>query len=65
LIFLPLLKKQKKIQGKQFSFKRQIFFWVLVNVFFLLTWIGARPVERPFELIGQFLTIIYFILYLF
>nr|YP_009409436.1 cytochrome b [Anaphothrips obscurus]ASJ63900.1 cytochrome b [Anaphothrips obscurus] len=65
LIFLPLLKKQKKIQGKQFSFKSQIFFWVLVNVFFLLTWIGARPVESPFELIGQFLTMIYFILYLF
>lgn len=65
LIFLPLLKRENKFQGKQFSFKKQISFWILVNIFLLLTWIGARPVEDPFILIGQFLTVIYFFIYIF
>lgn len=63
LIFLPIIKKRKKIQGNQFNIKKQITFWILVITFFLLTWIGARPVEEPFVLIGQILTIIYFRLF--
>uniref|UniRef100_UPI0030E04C86 cytochrome b n=1 Tax=Stenchaetothrips bicolor TaxID=3118775 RepID=UPI0030E04C86 len=63
LIFLPIMKKSKKIQGNQFCLKKQIVFWILVMTFFLLTWIGARPVEDPFVMIGQVLTVIYFTLF--
>ncbi|YP_009517124.1 cytochrome b (mitochondrion) [Thrips palmi] len=63
LMFLPFMKKNKKTQGSQFCLKKQILFWTLVMSFFLLTWIGARPVEEPFVLIGQVLTIIYFSLF--
>jgi len=38
--------------------------WLLVINVILLTWIGARPVEDPFIIIGQTLTITYFILYI-
>jgi ubiquinol-cytochrome c reductase cytochrome b subunit len=30
----------------------------------LLTWIGARPVEDPYVLVGQILTVLYFSYYI-
>nr|YP_010164371.1 cytochrome b [Scyra compressipes]QRM82009.1 cytochrome b [Scyra compressipes] len=38
----------------------QILFWFFISIFFLLTWIGARPVEEPYVLTGQILTVVYF-----
>lgn len=49
-IFLPLNK---------------LFFWLLVAVVRLLTWIGARPVENPYIITGQLLTVIYFSWFIF
>lgn len=63
LIFLPFIKKIKMNQGNQFKLLKQLVFWILVRVFILLTWIGARPVEEPFVIIGQLLTVIYFTLF--
>nr|UOU85342.1 cytochrome b [Pollenia vagabunda] len=49
-----------KFQGIQFYPINQIMFWIMVITVILLTWIGARPVEEPYVLIGQILTVIYF-----
>ena len=38
--------------------------WFLLRILFLLTWIGARPVEAPYVLIGQTITCLYFILFI-
>lgn len=38
----------------------QISFWFFVMVFCILTWIGACPVEVPYEQIGQLFTVLYF-----
>lgn len=59
LIILPITFN-KKIQGIQFYPINQIIFWILVTIIILLTWIGARPVETPFILTGQLLTLLYF-----
>nr|YP_010157549.1 cytochrome b [Pasiphila chloerata]QRG01697.1 cytochrome b [Pasiphila chloerata] len=59
LIILPFTSN-KKIQGIQFYPINQIIFWNMVMVVILLTWIGARPVEAPYILTGQILTVIYF-----
>jgi len=48
-IFLPLNK---------------FFFWRLVIIIVLLTWIGARPVENPYIITGQLLTVVYFVWFL-
>nr|YP_010177768.1 cytochrome b [Meleonoma mirabilis]QST15485.1 cytochrome b [Meleonoma mirabilis] len=59
LIILPLTFN-KKIQGIQFYPINQILFWIMVITIILLTWIGARPVESPYIITGQILTVIYF-----
>ena len=42
----------------------QVLFWSFVVIVILLTWIGARPVEDPYTLIGQILTVLYFSYYI-
>nr|UNP54503.1 cytochrome b [Thyas honesta] len=59
LIILPFTFN-KKIQGIQFYPINQFLFWILVTMIILLTWIGARPVEDPYIITGQLLTIFYF-----
>nr|YP_009563652.1 cytochrome b [Clostera anastomosis]QAV59274.1 cytochrome b [Clostera anastomosis] len=59
LIILPFTFN-KKIQGIQFYPINQILFWSLITMIILLTWIGARPVEDPYIITGQILTITYF-----
>nr|AII02493.1 cytochrome b [Doa sp. MJT-2014] len=59
LIILPLTFN-KKIQGIQFYPINQFMFWSLLSIIILLTWIGARPVEDPYILTGQLLTMFYF-----
>nr|WAR69320.1 cytochrome b [Dodona eugenes] len=59
LVILPFTYN-KKIQGIQFYPINQILFWFMVVTVILLTWIGARPVEDPYVITGQILTVIYF-----
>nr|YP_009054381.1 cytochrome b [Heliconius hecale]AIJ02067.1 cytochrome b [Heliconius hecale] len=59
LIILPFTFN-KKIQGIQFYPLNQILFWFLIITIIMLTWIGARPVEMPYILTSQILTLIYF-----
>nr|YP_009050412.1 cytochrome b [Daimio tethys]AIC37407.1 cytochrome b [Daimio tethys]AIL31460.1 cytochrome b [Daimio tethys] len=63
LIILPFTFN-KKIQGIQFYPLNQILFWIMVSTVILLTWIGARPVETPYILTGQLLTVLYFSYYI-
>nr|WGO57429.1 cytochrome b [Panesthia angustipennis cognata] len=62
LFFMPLYKSN--FRGIQFYPINQIMFWSMVNTVILLTWIGARPVEDPYIITGQILTIIYFMFYM-
>ena len=54
-----------KFRGIQFYPINQILFWLITVTVILLTWIGARPVEEPYVLIGQILTVIYFSYFIF
>lgn len=63
LIILPFYNLSK-FRGIQFYPINQIIFWSIVVTVILLTWIGARPVEEPYIIVGQLLTIIYFLYYI-
>lgn len=63
LFTLPFTKLNKK-RGLAFYPLNQLLFWILVSSWIILTWIGGRPVEDPFILIGQIFTVIYFIFYI-
>lgn len=63
LLILPF-SHSSKFQGLQFYPINKILFWIIVITVILLTWIGARPVEDPYVLIGQILTVIYFSYYI-
>nr|YP_010385256.1 cytochrome b [Anatrichus pygmaeus]UPM51792.1 cytochrome b [Anatrichus pygmaeus] len=63
LAILPFYN-MSNFRGIQFYPINKILFWMMVVTVFLLTWIGARPVENPYILIGQILTVIYFMYYL-
>lgn len=60
LLILPFTQSSKIQSNKNFLLN-QILFWLYVNFVILLTWIGARPVEEPYILIGQSLTVLYFL----
>nr|AEW48835.1 cytochrome b [Locusta migratoria]AFN24681.1 cytochrome b [Locusta migratoria] len=64
LMIMPFYNKTK-FRGNQFYPMNQIMFWIMVMVICLLTWIGKRPVEEPYIMTGQILTIIYFSYFLF
>nr|URX54121.1 cytochrome b [Cryptotermes sp. 6 AB-2022a] len=62
LFILPIYKS--KFTGTQFYPLNQSMFWIMSNTVLLLTWIGARPVEDPYILTGQILTVLYFMYYI-
>lgn len=47
-------------QSSVFFPVNQFLFWTLCATIFILTWIGGRPVEDPYIILGQLLTVIYF-----
>nr|YP_009255735.1 cytochrome b [Mantis religiosa]AND97207.1 cytochrome b [Mantis religiosa]ASY98196.1 cytochrome b [Mantis religiosa] len=62
LFFMPLTITNSR--GLQYYPINQFMFWSMVVIVILLTWIGARPVEDPYILTGQILTVLYFLYYI-
>nr|YP_010464325.1 cytochrome b [Heterotarsus carinula]UUL71702.1 cytochrome b [Heterotarsus carinula] len=63
LYILPFSNKSK-FGSNQFYPMNKSLFWMMVTLIILLTWIGARPVEDPYIITGQTLTVLYFSYYL-
>nr|AML26543.1 cytochrome b [Staphylinidae sp. BMNH 1274697] len=63
LMIMPF-SNNKKMQSTSFYPISKMLFWSLTVILILLTWIGARPVEDPYILTGQLLTVIYFSYYI-
>ncbi|YP_009536331.1 cytochrome b (mitochondrion) [Ornithodoros turicata] len=59
ILILPFTTKSK-FKSSSMNPIKKILFWIFVNTFILLTFIGACPVEPPFINIGQILTMMYF-----
>ena len=64
LILLPFYGRFT-IKSRMFLPFRKVIFWFFIVLVILLTWIGARPVEDPYIIVGQVLTIVYFLYFIF
>nr|UQJ73614.1 cytochrome b [Potthastia sp. 4XL] len=60
ILFILPFTNNSKFRGIQFYPVNQFIFWSMLIIVILLTWIGARPVEDPYILTGQILTVVYF-----
>nr|YP_009987542.1 cytochrome b [Epeurysa nawaii]QBZ38002.1 cytochrome b [Epeurysa nawaii]QBZ38015.1 cytochrome b [Epeurysa nawaii] len=59
ILTLPFTMNSKFKSLSMYTHKKILFF-MFVAIFILLTWIGAKPVEPPYVLMAQILTILYF-----
>lgn len=59
LFLLPFITS-KVFKGTFFEISKVIFFWSFVSVCVLLGWIGFKPIEDPYLMLGQTLTVFYF-----
>nr|QPK42142.1 cytochrome b [Paragavialidium sichuanense] len=59
MFILPFYQKSK-FQSMSFYPTNQLLFWTMTTTVILLTWIGKQPVEEPYIMTGQALTITYF-----
>lgn len=64
ILFILPFRHLGKFRSISFYPVNQVLFWFYVGIFFILTWIGACPVEAPYEQIGQIFTVLYFLYFL-
>jgi len=64
ILFILPFTHAAKFRRLAFYPVNQVIFWTLIVIVILLTWIGARPVEDPYVLTGQILTVLYFSYYI-
>nr|ATN41126.1 cytochrome b [Endopterygota sp. 25 LC-2017] len=64
ILFILPFTHQSNFRTLKFYPLNKALFWNFLVIVILLTWIGARPVEDPYVLMGQILTVIYFLYYI-
>lgn len=51
---------KNKLSSFYFNFKNKFIYWIFINIFIILTFLGAMPIEFPYVFIRQVITILYF-----
>nr|UBU97892.1 cytochrome b [Myrmecophilus kubotai] len=64
ILFIMPFTNMTKFQSSQFYPINQSMFWLMLVNTLLLTWIGAKPVEDPYIITGQILTVTYFLYFI-
>nr|BDQ44206.1 cytochrome b [Metaphire riukiuensis] len=63
MFILPMTTMSNK-RSLSFYPMNKFMFWILITSWAILTWIGGRPVEDPYIIIGQMFTTCYFLYFL-
>ncbi len=64
ILFVPTLTHARNKRRTSFYPINKFIFWSFISSWLILTWIGGRPVEDPFILIGQLYTLLYFVFFI-
>nr|QEN99356.1 cytochrome b [Melipona fasciculata] len=64
LFMLPLFNNNK-MKNLKFYPINQLFFWMFINIFIMLTWLGMQMIEYPFTNLNNIFTIMYFNYFIF
>lgn len=64
VLFTMPLFHTSKLPSLTFRPLGKFLYWIFISNFFLLTWIGSKPVEDPFIFIGLLSSIFYFLYFL-
>nr|AXI98673.1 cytochrome b [Pseudoniphargus pedrerae] len=64
ILYLPPYTHTAKFKSIMFYPLNKFMFWMWAWVAALLTWVGMCPVEDPYILTGQILTVLYFVYFL-
>lgn len=62
LLICPFIYTSK-FRGYMFYPINKWYFWVHINVWILLTWLGSLPIEEPYIILGQIFSVVYFLYY--
>nr|YP_010534076.1 cytochrome b [Amblyomma latum]UXX50171.1 cytochrome b [Amblyomma latum] len=65
ILFILPFSSKKKLASLYFNNLSKLNFWMMINTFFLLTFLGAMPIEFPYDLMSIYMTMIYFSSFLF
>jgi len=61
ILYLVPFISNLEVKGFFFIKVNRFLFWCFVVIFFLLIWIGASVVEYPYIMVGQVLSVVYFL----
>nr|AXI98842.1 cytochrome b [Pseudoniphargus unisexualis] len=64
IFYLPPFTHMSKFKSLSFYPLNKLMFWSWLCTIILLTWIGMCPVEEPYIITGQILTVLYFMYFL-
>nr|QLI42504.1 cytochrome b [Colletes gigas] len=64
LYIMPLLNDYNMMSSKFYPMNKMSF-WLFVNLFILLTWLGGKMVEYPYTNLSQLSSLLYFMYFLF
>nr|UXG58695.1 cytochrome b [Dermacentor albipictus] len=63
IISLPF-SMNKKFSSSFYNNLNKILFWSLVNCFLMLTYLGAMPIEYPYDMMSKIYTTLYFMMFI-
>nr|AAO18422.2 cytochrome b [Melipona bicolor] len=65
ILFLLPLMNNNKMKNIKFYPLNQFLFWMFINIFIMLTWLGGQMIEYPFTNLNNIFTILYFNYFIF
>nr|QHD26502.1 cytochrome b [Lepidotrigona flavibasis] len=65
ILFLFPMVNVNKMKCLKFYPINKYLYWIFVNTFIMLTWIGGKPIEYPYTMLNMIFTFMYFFYFVF